>query len=301
MKRFKNILAVYSDAIGHDDVLTQASALAKRNDARLTVIEVIEERGASRAHVAERQKHLSRIAESIRQTGIKVKSVVCVGTPFLEIIRQVLRSRNDLVIMVADGGSGFKSLFFGSTSMHLMRKCPCPAWIVNPGKEPTYARILAAVDLGPDDTGVNELNVKIMDLATSLAQLNQSALHVVHVWEFVGNELDSIRSELPRELREQLLRRNELLHREALQHFLQRYSLEALPHHVHVVRGEPERLLPKIAEEEKIDLLVMGTLGRTGIPGVFIGSTAESVLRQVECAVMTVKAEGFVTPVTLEE
>ena len=40
MKRFKNILGVYNDAVGDDNALTQATALAKRNDARLTVIEV---------------------------------------------------------------------------------------------------------------------------------------------------------------------------------------------------------------------------------------------------------------------
>ena len=39
MNRFKNILAVYNDAVGDDDALAQATALAKRNDARLTVID----------------------------------------------------------------------------------------------------------------------------------------------------------------------------------------------------------------------------------------------------------------------
>ena len=40
MNRFKNILAVYNDAVGDDGALAQATAMAKRNDARLTVIEV---------------------------------------------------------------------------------------------------------------------------------------------------------------------------------------------------------------------------------------------------------------------
>ena len=40
MNRFKNILAVYNDTVGDDGALAQATAMAKRNDARLTVIEV---------------------------------------------------------------------------------------------------------------------------------------------------------------------------------------------------------------------------------------------------------------------
>jgi hypothetical protein len=51
---------------------------------------------------------------------------VLVGKTFLEIIRQVLRNEHDLVIKCVDLSSSFKETLFGSTDMHLMRKCPCP-------------------------------------------------------------------------------------------------------------------------------------------------------------------------------
>jgi nucleotide-binding universal stress UspA family protein len=41
----------------------------------------------------------------------------------------------------------------------------------------------------------------------------------------------------------------------------------------------------------------MGTVCRTGIPGLIIGNTAERVLDVVDCSVLTVKPEGFVSPV----
>ena len=53
--------------------------------------------------------------------------------------------------------------------------------------------------------------------------------------------------------------------------------------------------------DKDIDLLVMGTVCRTGIAGFLIGNTAEEVLNQVGCSVLTLKPEGFVTPVTLDE
>ena len=49
--------------------------------------------------------------------------------------------------------------------------------------------------------------------------------------------------------------------------------------------------------DKDIDLLVMGTVCRTGIAGFLIGNTAEEVLNQVDCSVLTRKLEGFVTPV----
>ena len=194
MKRFKNILAVYSDTVGDDDVLTQAITLAERNDARLRLIEVIDGTNSSAAQRAERDKRLARIAASIRQHGTEVETTSCVGTPFLQIVRQVLRGNHDLVIMAAEGSGGFKKLFFGSTSMHLLRKCPCPVWVLKPGQRANYARILAAVDVKPDEHELDEINIKIMDLATSLARLNESELHVVHAWQPTGHDLDSIRS-----------------------------------------------------------------------------------------------------------
>ena len=41
----------------------------------------------------------------------------------------------------------------------------------------------------------------------------------------------------------------------------------------------------------------MGTVGRTGIQGVLIGNTAETILSNVHCPVLTTKPEGFVSPV----
>ena len=44
----------------------------------------------------------------------------------------------------------------------------------------------------------------------------------------------------------------------------------------------------------------MGTVGRTGIPGLLIGNTAETILQQVDCSVLAIEPPGFVTPVTLD-
>ena len=49
------------------------------------------------------------------------------------------------------------------------------------------------------------------------------------------------------------------------------------------------------------DLVVMGTVARTGVPGFIMGNTAEMILNQIDCSVLAIKPSGFVTPVTLEE
>ena len=67
------------------------------------------------------------------------------GISFLEIIRQVLREQHDLVITTAEEKKGIRAHLFGTTSMHLMRKCPCSVWVVKRAQTLPFVRILAAV------------------------------------------------------------------------------------------------------------------------------------------------------------
>jgi hypothetical protein len=63
-----------------------------------------------------------------------------------------------------------------------------------------------------------------------------------------------------------------------------------------VLKGDAEALIPALAKRKGIELIVMGTVCRTGIAGFIVGNTAENILQQVDCSVLTVKPEGFVSP-----
>jgi nucleotide-binding universal stress UspA family protein len=174
--------------------------------------------------------------------------------------------------------------------------------VVKPDQPGHYARILAAVDPVPSDKQKTELAIKIMDLATSLALRHDAELHIVNTWTLPGESLLTHgRAQIPPAELEKLLRRTESKHKDALDKLLARYDLDKLQHKIHFLKGEAKNLIPAVAERNNIGLIVMGTVGRTGIPGFFIGNTAEDVLNQVNCSVMAVKPEGFVTPVKLDE
>ena len=79
-----------------------------------------------------------------------------------------------------------------------------------------------------------------------------------------------------------------------------KYSVKNLNHRLHFLKGDPAARITDLAAKERIDLIVMGTVCRTGVAGFFIGNTAENVLQQVDCSVLTVKPEGFVSPVKLK-
>jgi nucleotide-binding universal stress UspA family protein len=67
----------------------------------------------------------------------------------------------------------------------------------------------------------------------------------------------------------------------------------------HLVKGWARKEIPALAKQIGADLVVMGTVARTGVAGFIMGNTAEAILGQIECSVLAIKPPGFVTPVTL--
>jgi nucleotide-binding universal stress UspA family protein len=248
-------------------------------------------------------KHLrlQQLADVVRQSDVAVETKILPGEPFLEIIREVLRQQHDLVMTTAKGRSSLRERFFGSTTMHLMRKCPCPVWVVKRSQPEGQTRILAAVDPNPHEPERHALSVKIMDLATSLARQRQSELVVVHTWTFtVERSLRTGHLSLANDL-DRWVSDTRQQHRKWLAELLKPYALEELNHEVYLLKGEAGKLIPEMALAKDVQLIVMGTVSRTGVSGLLIGNTAERILGQVDCAVLAVKPDGFRTPVKLEE
>ena len=253
-------------------------------------------------YIIQEEKHdLELIVASIRQAGVQVSSKVLYGSPFLEIIREVMRGGYDLVMIAAEGRTGLKEVLFGSTTMHLMRKCPCPVWVMKPTQPKHYSHILAAVDPAPFFEQRNALNIQILDLATSLARRERSELLIINTWSFnLESHVRSGRVHVPESKINEWDREVRDKHRRSLGELLRLYDLEDLNHQVYMLKGEAGNLIPALAVAKHVELIVMGTLSRTGISGLLIGNNAEKVLRQVDCSVLTVKPDGFITPVKLD-
>ena len=318
MKRFKNILLVCDEESVHEGLIARAIWLAKANGARITLVDLVDAApgelagmfsalagsGAQDVEYEVLEFHrarLTQIGAAIRDEGIGTTELVLQGIPFVEVIRKVLRDGHDLVMKGAAGGTEGGSLFFASTDLHLLRKCPCPVWVMKRGAESRYSRILAAVNPDHDDAPKNMLNTLIMDLATSLSHIDRSELHVVNVWRLI--EEDTLRhSAFARVAESQvdlLVEEKRRQSEKELQGLLSNYPSGSTHRHVHSLKGEARYVIPAFAETKQVDLIVMGTVGRTGIRGLFIGNTAEAILNQVKCSVLAVKPPGFETPIRL--
>ncbi len=59
--------------------------------------------------------------------------------------------------------------------------------------------------------------------------------------------------------------------------------------------GSPAEAVVQIAREEQVDIIVLGTHGRTGLARLLLGSVAESILRHADCPVLTVKSSAHLS------
>lgn len=65
-----------------------------------------------------------------------------------------------------------------------------------------------------------------------------------------------------------------------------------VPYEHHLITGDPSTAVARLAESEGVDLIVMGTHGRTGFSRLLMGSVAEAVVRRAPCPVLTYKEPG---------
>ncbi len=326
MQRFKDILCVVGNGQADTPALERAVTLAENNQASLMVVDIVEQVTAGigmpdggpisadlqAALVSAHAEALETLVNPYR-TRIAIQTRVLVGVPFLEIIREVLRNGRDLVIKTPETRDWLDRLF-GSEDMHLLRKCPCPVWLIKPGKQKSYRRILAAVDVGDEYPPAElesrrALNRQILELASSLALSEFAELHVAHAWHAVAES--AMRGAFMHTPEDEVIAYVEQVRRQHVASLdglmrevtgdLGQDALKYLKPRSHLVKGWAREEIPALAKRIDADLIVMGTVARTGVPGFIMGNTAETILNQIDCSVLAIKPPGFVTPVTLEE
>lgn len=324
MKRFSNILLIVDEHTNYSAALKRGLELAATNEALLTVCAIVDTvpsdlrmsviaitpQEVLDIAIAEKRDWLESIVhQSVAPKGAMPDMKILIGKPFITMIRQVLGNNHDLIIKCAEADNGLKGMLFSSTDMHLMRKCPCPVWIIKPTEPHKYRRILAAVDQDPEEPVKDMLNRQILETCTSLAITENSEAHVVHVWNVFGEELLKTRSWDFSEARFDALVAEEAGARKRwLGDLVEKYRTHSdtedsgtIDVHLHVIKGDARHVVADLARDLEADLVVMGTVARTGIAGFFMGNTAEDILTQLDCSVLTMKPPGFVSPVTLDE
>ena len=309
MSQFNKILVVVDPSEDNQKALFRALEMSERHPAQITVFLTIydfsyemttmlspDERNSMRnAVIQDRKDWLTElIAESqIAANNIDTK-VVWHNRPYESIIRTVLEGEYDVVVKGTHEHDILKSVIFTPTDWHLLRKCPCSVLLVKEHEWPENGKVLAAVNAGTEDEDHAKLNNTIIEHAQFVSRLLRSETHLVNAYpptpmniaveipEFDPNEYNSTMKNHHKKTLHQLATENDLD-----------------VGNTHLYEGMPEDVIPRVAKDLDAELVVIGTVGRSGISAALIGNTAEHVIDNLNCDLLALKPPGFESPVRL--
>ena len=306
--RFQNIL-VATDFLPHSEAaLKQAIWLARQSKARITLAHVLpnlrqamlsaspaaqqdmffgEGEKFQREIREESNARMQFLITKLSATDLGIQCETILGDPAIAIVHAVQKERYDLVLVGTRGQAAWERFVMGSTAKRLIRQCPAPVWAVKAGNDQPPQAIMVATDF-------SEVSRLAVSTGRDIAIRMGAQFHLLHV-------IDS--QDIPEQLIERMPSassfREEIRITAArrLEEFVASLAGDVSSIHSHLSWGIANQEIARTAAHLKIDLLVLGTVGRSGIKGVLLGNTAEKVLDSCDCSILAVKPEDYICPI----
>ncbi|WP_404403040.1 universal stress protein UspE [Idiomarina seosinensis] len=306
MDAFRHVLVVVDPADEHNKAINRALHMARLSDARLTLFLSIydfsyemttmlssEERDTMRANlIADRKAWLTDLLAGYDTTDIRIDiDVVWHNRPFEAIIEAVLKGKHDLIIKASQVTASLQNLLFTPTDWHLLRKAPCAVLMVKEHAWPKHGQIISAVNSGSEEVHHGQLNQRIIEHAEAMSHVLDASVHLVNAYP--GAPVN-VAVEIPEFDVSQYTEELHQLHLNKMRKLGEEFQIPEEQQHVN--QGLPEQVIPDLSEKLDAELVVIGTIGRTGITAALLGNTAEHVLEQLNCDVLAVKPADFVSP-----
>jgi nucleotide-binding universal stress UspA family protein len=293
----------------HSDVpqaaVETALELAQRHGASLDVCDCVDSMPTTRAahavveqafaaFVREKAQRLEEIRTRAEDAGIGCETDVLRGDPGVQLVKCVIGGGHDIVLKTMMPEPKRIGSVFGGTARTLMRKCPTPVWLVAPRHEVAKNVVVAYPPVG-DEPGAEELSTDLFSWANAVAHPDVESVTLAHAFEIHGEQILS--KHMPRE--EYLKFADETIQatRASVEARILRLPKDRLRPKVKLLEGRPEQVIPAFAKSSGADVLVVGTVARTGLRGILLGNTAEEITNHPPCSLLIVKPADFMSPV----
>jgi len=159
---------------------------------------------------------------------------------------------------------------------YLLRHNSCPVLLTQSAKPCSYQRVLAAIAIEDSDHRHDDLNNLVISNAQRICRMTGGELHVVAALEGSPDIADLLSFLIDED--------DEALSAEQMINL--RFGIEAGK--VHLDYGSAKQVIVETVKQTESQLLVMGTVARSGISAAVIGNTCEKVLDQLSIDILTV-------------
>lgn len=258
----------------------------------LTTMLSAKEREEFRAeYIADQYQALSDLVDTYQLPPQTITAINWHKRVYDSIVETAKDERADIIIKSTKHHDVVTSLVFTPLDWHLMRKSPIPVLLVKNNEWPSYDDILTAVNTGDEDKGHTDLNDKLTSTAEDFAKLFSSNLHLVNAYPRIPSPLAKSSPSFTFNSLNIAIRNH---HKQAMNSFGIRHQIRH--DNLYVKEGLPEQVIPNVASNINADLLVIGSGSKIGLSGFTLGNTAEHIMNNIECDVLTIKPDGFVSP-----
>jgi universal stress protein E len=294
MSQYQRLLLIINPTLRDSSAVNHAAALAKASGASLHIaalipsfkwLSLLEEGDRELARERYLQDHrdgLKNQAEKLRGRGIEVTTEVTWADDLKQdIIDHVKDMQPDLLIKEVQQESALRRAFFTPLDWHLLRHCPVPLYLVGGSGFVLPHKVVAAVEVSSIESADNELNVRIIKQACSLAMQCNAELHLLYACDISAAYLADMGGLTLADL-------TKALRRDLETSFLRLAGQFGVPSdRRHFIEGHPVTALSEFANEHNVDTIVMGRVQSHGV-GKLLGSTTEHILYQVPCCILAV-------------
>lgn len=298
MAEIKHVLCPVdlSDTSRH--ALDHAFAFARWYRARLTVLHVLNmpvpvaaatgmpvDPGLPPFRPEDVAEDVRRFSSLMNRADANADVVVVEGTPVREILRQAEQMPADLLVMGTHGRSGFEALFLGSVTEKVLRSTRVPVLTVPPAVERVesvvYKTILCPIEF-------SDASTRALEYALTLAQETGARLILLHVVEQLvdASQLGDVSHFSLQEYRRHL----EEDARTRLRSAVPEEARVWCSPEERVLSGKAYHVILDIAQQENVEVIVMGVHGRGVLNRRLFGSTTHHVVREARCPVLTLRA-----------
>ncbi|MCK5241852.1 universal stress protein [bacterium] len=273
MKLLEKIMLATDCSQASNDALRTAVHMAKFFHSELFLVHVI----STSRHLSlpldqlrkQALQHLNELKKDLEQVGIRSTAIIAVGPSSFEQIIQLAEEHDVNVIMLGSREKNETDSFvLGITAERVMRRSVKPVWIVKRGCPPLIKKIVCPVDF-----------------SVPAGRALQNAIHLARV---VRAEL-SILNVISKQAKSEAAFRQ--AQQKKLEDFLKEHDFYNVTYEKEIRQGAAHLNILALIKEKSADLLVMGSVGQTGLAKISLGRVAAKVVREMPCSVITFKSE----------
>jgi len=288
MKILEKILVAVDFSKESEVVLLNAMEVAKTFNSKVSLMYVLPDglnnKNAEKLLKEAAENKLAQSVSLLKEAGVDVDDFILeFGVVLDKVIKAADRIKANLILVGAGDKAENEIFKLGTTAEKIVRKSKQPVWVVKENKKLVINKILCPVDFSKESK-------RALKNAITFAHRFDAELIVLSICKSVYS--DSLLIKLNMSIEDEKCR---VSHNQEMDEFLEGFNFSNLNWKKIVKGGEPYLEILDVSDDENVDLIIMGTTGKSMLSRILMGSVTEKVIREVPCSFITMKAEDAIS------